>query len=230
MLNTVEKKKSNVDTQLYPNKSDQNYNASRSHDDENILKKLAEMSMQISNDSNLSNLDFKTGAVSKHSPNKSNHHEIKFNNEPSRIKKSAFELMEAELFPSMSRNENLDDLITKDLNAYLKAHNIKDGNLVETRRIDLRQSQNMAPVNKKVYSKTLADTLFENILNNDECNDWDKVLKDSKNNKLKFLNENSSDSESSDNTDSEDNGVDRALWIERYRKQKLANSNAKKSS
>ena len=137
-----------------------NYKTSSTINDEKILQKLAEMSMQISEDKNLRDLDYKTGAISS----KLNHasslkkdtkeslatEQLKLS---SNLKKS-FSLIENEiLHNNLMGNSKIDDEITNELNAYLKLHNIKDGNLVETRRIDLRSSQNQPLNQAKPFTK-----------------------------------------------------------------------------
>ena len=193
--------------------------------DENILQKLAEMSMNISEDNNLRNLNYKTGAISNNnaiqnnriSSNASIEKELLNKEEHlllnSNLKKS-FGLIENEILNNnIKNNSKIEDEITKDLNAYLKSHNIKDGNLIETRRIDLRPSQNSNIEKSKTLSK--------NDLFNKNCKNGVA--------KLKFLNDCSSTSSSdTSDTDEENN---KALWIERYRKQKQIQmeANLKKS-
>ena len=190
------------------------------------------MSMQITNDKNLTNLDFKTGAVSQNA-NRNNltNHEAG-GDKPKPLSaadqaylsnlKSSFNLIENELINNNNKASgksalDIDDAITKDLNSYLKLHNIKDGNLVETRRLDLRASQN-API-----------TQVKSVTKNDLLNANYKNLKDSHKlkNGITFLNDLSSESSSSSDSSDNDEENDKALWIERYRRQKQMQNNSK---
>jgi hypothetical protein len=183
------------------------------------------MSMQISDDKNLKNLDYKTGAISSKSSHfyssRNEDGEKSANKEPfqfsSNLKKS-FSLIENEiLHNNLVKSPNIDDEITNELNAYLKSHNIKDGNLVETRRIDLRPSQNSALIQPKSFVKNeLFNKNYKNGVNSNGST------------KMKFLNDCSSSSSSSDSSD-EDTDNNKALWIERYRKQKQQQNNSKKA-
>ncbi len=121
----------------------------------------------------------------------------------------------------MNKKSN-DDKFNKDLESFLKAHNIKDGNLTETRRIDLRASQHQTfPTRPSTMSKI--ESIFENALKPDRSQKKTESKGNKLKTKLKFLNESSSSSSSECSSDEqEDNGY----WIERYRKQKLnLNSN-----
>ena len=186
--------------------------------------------MQITNDKDLTNLDFKTGAIStQNNHNTTSNRQINHNNKPILSEadqiylntnfKSSFSLIENELMHNNGNGKgslfNIDDEITKDLNSYLKSHNIKDGNLVETRRLDLRPSQNAPNDQTRPLSK-------KDLLNSNYNNSKEPVK-----NKLKFLNDNSSSSSSSSSDSSDDDeGNDRSLWIERYRKQKQMQKNS----
>jgi len=184
------------------------------------------MSMQISDDKNLKNLDYKTGAISSKSSHfnssRNEDKEKQANKEPfqfsSNLKKS-FSLIESEiLHNNLAKSPNIDDEITNDLNAYLKSHNIKDGNLVETRRLDLRPSQNPALIQPKSFVKNeLFNKNYKNGVNSNGPT------------KMKFLNDCSSSSSSSDSSDDDTDNNNRSLWIERYRKQKQQQNNSKKT-
>lgn len=248
-VNTTKSSGANYYAELNSRPMDRNAVASRfSMQDENVLKKLAEMSLQISNDTKLSNVDLKTGAVS--SSNQSNRlsstginnnlqigqgHSSKSANADDGFNSSPFSLILNELEKKDSRRSNthretdLNDeeyAFKNDLNKFLKSYNIKDGNLVETRRIDLRQSQHMTPRKQHVYSKPTAESLFQNILNSTEKDD-EQIIKDFRKGdmKMKYINEQSSSDESSSD---DDNEADSTLWIERYRKQKLLLANSAK--
>ena len=167
--------------------------------DENVLMKLAEMSMTMTNDESLSNIDLKTGAISSTGNNFRN-----LRKQP--ISESCFNLMENEIkfgpmklssISLISEEENKNEL-----NKYLKSHNIRDGNLVSTRRIDLRQFQN--PQTKTEEKKKTLESL------NVAFKDWTKGKTE----------ESSFSSSSSESSADEEN--DSSLWIERYRKQKFA--------
>lgn len=169
-------------------------------DEQNIIKKLAELSTKYSEDNSLSNLNLKTGAAP-------------LDEFSTQINKNEISSIDC---------SKIDDIITSDLKIFLKSHKIRDGNLVETRRIDLRASQNMAPNTRiRVYSKPKAEQLFAEILNDDS------VYPNFKNgDKFKFINDSvTSSSESDDESDPTDCNT---LWFERYRQQRILNS-AKKS-
>lgn len=165
-------------------------------DDQNIIKKLAEFSTKYSKDNSLNNLNLQTGAAATFENNSNSNLEIN----------------------DLKSLNNLDEMITNDLKNFLKSHKIKDGNLTETRRIDLRDSQNMKPsANVRVYSKPKAEHLFAEILSETS------VYPDFKNGqKLKFINDGITSSESEDEPDDESD--QNTLWFERYRQHRLLNS------
>ncbi|RMZ92876.1 hypothetical protein BpHYR1_035299 [Brachionus plicatilis] len=168
-------------------------------DEQNIIKKLAELSTKYSEDNSLSNLNLKTGAAP-------------LDEFSTQINKNEISSIDC---------SKIDDIITSDLKKFLKSHKIRDGNLVETRRIDLRASQNMAPNTRiRVYSKPKAEQLFAEILNDDS------VYPNFKNgDKFKFINDSvTSSSESDDESDPTDCNT---LWFERYRQQRILNSEKK---
>ncbi|CAF0912859.1 unnamed protein product [Brachionus calyciflorus] len=115
--------------------------------------------------------------------------------------------------------DKLDDLITNDLKSFLKSHKIKDGNLTETRRIDLRDTQNMVSNTRvRVYSKPKAEHLFAEILKEDN------VYPDYKNGQtIKFMNDDGVSSSSESESDDEDEDRN-TLWFERYRQHRLLKS------
>lgn len=115
------------------------------------------------------------------------------------------------------KSDEIDDLITNDLKSYLKLHNIRDGNLVETKRIDLRASQNMEPnTSKRVHSKPKAEQLFAEILKENSV-----YPNFPKGEKFEFINNSvTSSSESDDENDQTDCNT---LWFERYRQHRLLN-------
>lgn len=119
---------------------------------------------------------------------------------------------------SSIKSSEIDNLITNDLKSFLKFHNIQDGNLVETKRIDLRASQNMEPnKSKQVYSKPKAERLFAEILKDNSV-----YPNFQKGEKFEFINDTvTSSSESDDENDQSDCNT---LWFERYRQHKLLNS------
>jgi hypothetical protein len=201
--------------------------------EENLMKKLAEMSMQYNKNGNNENLS-SASSSSMSSSNNANELTKKTGKDQSIFLGSAFKMIERELATSMTADKpdvsrhngnNRDQPSTEDemraeLKNFLREHNIKDGNLMDTRRLDLRASQNMASNTKqRVYSKHTAESLFEHIILNDDKDDkWVEMMRKS-NSKVKFLNE-TAESSSEEKSDEEDN--DSSLWIERYRKQKLA--------
>jgi hypothetical protein len=192
--------------------------ASISNNDENILKKLAEMSMQISNDSELKGLNLKTGTITS-----AEHSMISLRNinsifldtltNNSNSSSNPFDLIEKELKQKTVDKSN--DLFNQDLENFLKSHNIKDGNMIETRRIDLRASQHQD--HSKKDPKEKLKSLFDNIATQTNQNKND-------NKNMKFINQASSSSDESNNTsdsDEENESNEKLLWIERYRRQKL---------
>ena len=105
----------------------------------------------------------------------------------------------------------------RDSNKYLALHNIKDGNLVETRKLDLRPGKN--PVTTSVFKgKTIPQEKYNPV---------EKFLKmrikDGKNvgnqKKIHFLNDTGESSESSDSSDDDDRDS-QVFGIEKYRQQK----------
>lgn len=97
---------------------------------------------------------------------------------------------------------------------FLKNHKILDGNLVETRRLDLRAAQNSQPAPKPAVTVHNPVTAFlamqMDIKNGVEPKGRVKPFR--------FLNERETDSDSSDSSDSED---DQVMGIARYRQQKM---------
>jgi hypothetical protein len=177
------------------------------NEDENLLKKLADMSRQISSSSGKNN--DKNAAADEDDE-----------------KKTEMSLEEAE------------KAITRDLNKFLKQHNVKDGNLVETKRIDLRPAVAAASASQTnnnqqqqhIYSKQTIESIFRNMIikeNDSELFERQKEL-----GTFKYLNENNykggdhddddDESSSSSESESKDDGGKSCLWIERYRKQKAA--------
>ena len=228
-------------------KADKNMSSSRMINDENVLKKLAEMSMQFSNTNNselkASNSIFSSASSSSFTSSSNNEQAV--NNSsienqiytqesmPKNLYGSSLKIIERELGRNKSNNKSnegqrimSEEEMTRDLQNFLREHNIKDGNLVDTRRLDLRSSQNMVHDAKhKIYSKQNLEGLFERILLNDDRKSISKLM-EGKNYKNKFLNDKpGSSSSDSDGIDEEN---DRTLWIERYRKQKMALANSKK--
>lgn len=162
---------------------------SRAINDEIIMKKLSEMSQQYKNETKRA----ETSAPAR------------FN------MTSALQMIERELGPNYD-----DDEQNKELQDFLRSHNIRDGNLVKTRRLDLRSEQQRPIMKQRIYSKPDVESFFESMVLKDDAKQWSQAMK---NNKIKFLNDQSGES-SSDTESDGDTGRD-ALWIERYRKQKL---------
>ena len=184
--------------------------------------KLAQMSHSISKDENLLNsIDFKTGALLPATNTKS----------------TGTDSMENDLAKQNNNNNILNNLnlseslIRDDLNTFLKSHNIRDGNLVATRRIDLRPGQQQQQQEKLVdLNKKPVDLLMKSILS---TNDDEKYFRNIANQPLRFLNdselnESSSSSSSEEDKDEEEGEEEKdksktksSLWIERYRAQKM---------
>lgn len=193
--------------------------ASRLVNDENVLMKLAQMSHSISKDEDLNSLDFRTGAL-KPTTTKSCG--------TSTDSASPFNLIEKELNKAYSLSEQL---IKNDLKNFLKEHNIRDGNLVATRRIDLRpgqQTNNNINDNNNINNnksnrpqltekQKAADMLMQRILN---TKDDEKFFRNRSKGPLKFINDSDLSSSSSD-SESDDAYDSKSLWIERYRRQKM---------
>jgi hypothetical protein len=151
--------------------------------DEYIMKKLTEMSNQFTNE---------------------NMQQTKSNNWE---KKQFIKAQYDDEFPCEDINKD-EEAFKTELRSFLKAHNIKDGNLVETRRIDLRASQNLI---KPMSSQRAAESSIESLIAS--------ISTENKKDTFKYLNEPDESSESSSDDDVDDK-YDRELWIERYRKQK----------
>ncbi len=202
---------------------------SRFVNDENVLMKLAQMSHSISKDENLLNsIDFKTGALLPTTTTTTK------NTKSTGTDSMQNDLAKQNNSSNIINNLNLSEsLIREDLNTFLKSHNIRDGNLVATRRIDLRpgqqqqqqQQQKLVDLNKKPV-----DLLMESILS---TNDDEKYFRNIANQPLRFLNDSelnesssSSSSSSSSEEDEQEEEKDKSktkssLWIERYRAQKM---------
>ena len=233
-LNTFGHQKNSNDkwyTSLTKNQSTLNP-TSISNNDENVLKKLAEMSMQISNNSELNNLNLKTGAITSQNSSmislrniNSTILDVFTNNTNDRISSTnPFDIIEKELTQNTINKSN--DIFNQDLDKFLKSHNIKDGNMIETRRIDLRASQHQDYT--KQDPKNKIKSLFDNIVTQTSHNSSNSKNNNINNPKLKFLNETASESSSTSSSDEENESNDsKLLWIERYRRQKINLHNEK---
>ncbi len=160
--------------------------------DEYIMKKLTEMSNQITNENR-------------------QHSKMKISD-----RKQSNKAEYDDEFPCKDLNKD-EEVLKTELRTFLKAHNIRDGNLVETRRIDLRASQNITKPMSSISTEPSVGSLIARI--------------STENGKegLKYLNESEESSESSsDDEDSENGANNRELWIERYRKQKALNAQSEK--
>lgn len=184
-------------------------------EDEKVLKKLAEMSLQISkNDSAKPEIFGLTTAASA--------------SKPSRFKNQYVEPQAALSTQALEEEEDIDQRMTRDLNKFLKQHNISNGNLVETRRIDLRASQTAAGPSpfKHIYSKPTIESLLENIVLK---KDDDHLFRNKPGAKLRYLNQDQSESSSSEDDDGDERDS-RGLWIERFRQQKMSGNFGAKTS
>lgn len=217
------KEKSSIESESLEDDPDHNNSSSLSprylSEDEKVLKKLAEMSLQISKNDSAKH-DLRTDAF-VNSPRKPNQ---------SQKNHSAIEPKAAPSSHTLQDEEDIDQRITRDLNKFLTQHNISNGNLVETRRIDLRASQTAtgpAPFNH-IYSKPTIESLLENIVLN---KDDDHLFRNKPGPKMRYLNQTQSESSSSDDDDDDDERDGRGLWIERFRQQKMGgNVGAAKNS
>ena len=212
--------------------------------DENVLKKLTEMSIQFAGRQS-SGSDFSYSIASnsideqQQPENQQQHQPI--SSSSSTLLSSTLKMIEQELgrpdeqpMPALTSDKE----ITSDLRRFLRFHNIKeDGNLVETRRLDLRANQqtsaNTNQRQKRIFSKHNAESLFEQITLGDEPSESLPTSRlfladKNKNNSIRFSNPNAEaiSQSTSSSSESEDDG-DSSLWIERYRKQKLAISGSK---
>jgi hypothetical protein len=202
-------------------------------DEENIMQKLTEMSMQY-NSTNRNAVTETLSSASSSSISSVNKNDSS-KKRPSASGQSVFlssalKMIEHELNSNINDEHEFakknTDSTEKALNAELKKmqreHNIRDGNLVETRHLDLRSCQNKPPDSKqRIYSKHTAESLFENIMLNDDRDEKIIEFMRKNGNKIRFLNEREAASSSEDNSDS-DGENESSMWIERYRKQKLA--------
>jgi hypothetical protein len=191
--------------------------SSISNNDENVLKKLAEMSMQISSNSELNNLNSKSGAKTSFNSSMVSLQNVNstilnaLENNQNSNSNNPFDLIEKQLTQNSINRSN--DMFNQDLDKFLKSHNIKDGNMIETRRIDLRASQHQDYTKKDPDNKI--KSLFDNIITQTNQNN--------SNTSLKFLNEAtlSSNESSNESSDEESDSNENLLWIERYRRHKM---------
>lgn len=123
---------------------------------------------------------------------------------------------------------NTQEQMKHDLNKLLDSYNIKDGNLVETRRLDLRAAQN--PTSRQKQRQSTGAATSTNPVEAFLSMRIDRPLKPqnadpNKRPKIKFLNDHDSDwtSSSGEDEDEEKEGDgDRQLFgIELYRQQKM---------
>lgn len=198
------------------------------NNDEAIMKKLADMSMNMSKDCDLSSVDLRTGAIASTSGPSF----LPFKSVAS-SKTNGEERTENVTTRANNMAYNVPDeyAIKSELDEYLKTHYKVDGNSTQTRRIDLRASQNMNTANR-VYSKPRIEQLFDKLARDlfDKGNaslslaksaDNPNESKKKTNGRIKFLNENSStSSDSSSDSDDLDSTTGNDLWIERYRRHK----------
>lgn len=218
MLNSVEENttgNAKIDSKFLDYTPNKLPTASRLVNDENVLMKLAQLSQSISKDEELSSLNLQTGAII---PVKSKSTSTGMNTDDLSTESmlSAFSLIENEMKNNMQVNYNLsENVIKNDLSSFLKSHKIIDGNLVETRRIDLRPNQQSI---EQTY-KQPAEVLMQNIL---DSNDDEKYFRNKSKEPIKFLNDSELSSSSSDSDSDDDRSI---LWIERYRRQKMNNLN-----
>ncbi len=120
---------------------------------------------------------------------------------------SPLNLIEAQL------SQNSEQARRTELNKFLKDHNIKDGNLVQTRRLDLRSAQIVSkPANavNSIKSNNPVEAFLAMQLN---------INSRSTERRFKCLNE---ASESSSDSDESDEDECQLTGIARYRQQKLA--------
>ena len=121
---------------------------------------------------------------------------------------SPLNLIEAQL------SQNSEQARRTELNKFLKDHNIKDGNLVQTRRLDLRSAQIVANKPESVVNSSKSNNPVEAFLAM-QLN----INSRSTERRFKCLNE---ASESSSDSDESDEDECQLTGIARYRQQKLA--------
>jgi hypothetical protein len=141
------------------------------------------------------------------------------NNTESRVANSALGLVEKQL------NLNTQEQMKRDLNKMLHKYNIKDGSLVETRRLDLRAAQNLTTSQvRKSAEKASNSNPVEAFLSMkiDSKFKASNEISTNKRPKIRFLNDTHSDSGSDESEDEgEDDGKDHAFGIQLYRQQKM---------
>jgi len=127
-------------------------------------------------------------------------------------KPSPLNLLEAQL------TQNAEQTRRNEMNKFLKDHNIKDGNMVQTRRLDLRGAQSITKPEPKSVNSAKTNNPVEAFL---AMKIHDYVNESNTNGKkFKYLNEASESSDSSSEDD--EKGDCQLTGIARYRQQKLA--------
>lgn len=143
-------------------------------------------------------------------------------NTQSGLKSCSLDMVEQQL------TANTQEQMKHDLNKLLDSYSIKDGNLVETRRLDLRTAQNPTSHQRQRQRQSTCAATSTNPVEAFLSMRIDRALKPqnadpNKRPKIKFLNDNDSDSTSSSDEDEDEEGdCDRQLFgIELYRQQKM---------
>jgi hypothetical protein len=197
--------------------------------DEKIMKKLADMSMNMmSSNSEQDSSEFKSNVSASMFSSKTSIEDI--------FKRNDELIKSKQKLPNIFADEKEDSSseAMSELDKYLKDNAKIDGNLIETRKLDLRASQNTSAGNVKsrVHSKPSLDNLLGNLIRSMSHQDYKPVSTHEQSatsnsvnkNKIKFLNDltDSSSNSSSDSSDSEceNKKTKSALWIENYRKYK----------
>ena len=175
--------------------------------DEAVLKKLAEMSSLLLNDEDMTNLDCKTGQIKRNTKSEKSP-TTNSNNKQAFLNGRSLKMIENQLADNII---DFEESNRDNLNKFLLSHNIKDGNLVKTRHIDLRDNQ--------IQNSSTKTMMFKKTNNPVEAFLAMKIENKSTKKPFRFLNEtDATTSESSSSDEDDDNNI---LWIERYRKQKI---------
>lgn len=172
--------------------------------DEAVLKKLTEMSSGLMNrERDQFSIDnFKTGGVlttSRSNAYTNKNHDLSYERSSSSsasgsiINNSSISLIEHQL--GLNNEES----------KFLKSHSIKDGNMVATRKLDLRQAQTARPKPTQQRQLNPVEAFLSMKVNKKPTS------------KIRFLNDR--DTESSESESSDDEGT-KLMGIELYRQQK----------
>ena len=158
----------------------------------------------LPNDKDMTNLEVKSGKIKQNIANEKQNNSY---NTQEFVNFQSVKLIENQLTDNII---NFEESNRKNLKKFLISHNIKDGNLVKTRCIDLRDNQ--------IKNSSTKSMIFKREKNPVEAFLQMKIENKSTKKPFRFLNETDATTSESSSSDEEDGNL---LWIERYRKQKI---------